>query len=86
MEDLVSANDDHMPTGAGENAPIGLAQGIQCLGGEIPFFFWSGWVNRKMRYDGNCMALVLAVMAVRMICTQYTLNSHLESSLDYCSN
>jgi len=64
MEDLVSANNDH-----GQRAWLktlqGLAQGIQCFGGEIPFFFWSGWIIRKMGY-GNCMALVLAAMAVRM--------------------
>ncbi|CAI6357550.1 unnamed protein product [Macrosiphum euphorbiae] len=64
MEDLVSANDDHSQR-AWLKTLQGLAQGIQCFGGEIPFFFWSGWIIRKMGY-GNCMALVLAAMGVRM--------------------
>jgi len=64
MEDLVSANNDYSQR-AWLKTLQGLAQGIQCFGGEIPFFFWSGWIIRKMGY-GNCMALVLAAMAVRM--------------------
>ncbi|XP_022179018.1 major facilitator superfamily domain-containing protein 6-like [Myzus persicae] len=64
MEDLVAANNDPSQR-AWLKTLQGLAQGIQCFGGEIPFFFWSGWIIRKMGY-GNCMALVLAAMAVRM--------------------
>lgn len=64
MEDLVSANNDRDQR-AWIKTLQGLAQGIQCFGGEIPFFFWSGWIIKKMGY-GNCMALVLAAMAVRM--------------------
>ncbi|XP_008183664.1 major facilitator superfamily domain-containing protein 6-like protein B isoform X2 [Acyrthosiphon pisum] len=64
MEDMVSANNDH-----GQRAWLktlqGLAQGIQCFGGEIPFFFWSGWIIRKIGY-GNCMAVVMGSMAIRM--------------------
>ncbi|XP_060834215.1 major facilitator superfamily domain-containing protein 6-like protein B isoform X1 [Rhopalosiphum padi] len=64
MEDLVSANNDHSQR-AWIKSLQGLAQGIQCFGGEIPFFFWSGWIIRKMGY-GNCMALVLGAMALRL--------------------
>ncbi|XP_060873608.1 LOW QUALITY PROTEIN: major facilitator superfamily domain-containing protein 6-like protein A [Metopolophium dirhodum] len=64
MEDMVSANNDH-----GQRAWLktlqGLAQGIQCFGGEIPFFFWSGWIIRRIGY-GNCMAVVMGSMAIRM--------------------
>lgn len=64
MEDLVSVNNDHSQK-AWLKTLQGLAQGIQCFGGEIPFFFWSGLIIKSMGY-GNCMALVLAAMAVRM--------------------
>lgn len=64
MEDLVSeSNDQSQRTWL--KTLQGLAQGIQCLGGEIPFFLWSGWIIRKMGHV-NCMALTLATMAVRM--------------------
>lgn len=43
----------------------GLAQGVQCFGGEIPFFFWSGYIIRKLGHI-NCMAVVLGAMAIRM--------------------
>ena len=51
MEDLVSANDDHSQRARpeGENAPIGLPQGIQLcfrrFGGEIDTIFFSGPVG-----------------------------------------
>uniref|UniRef100_A0A2H8TT59 Major facilitator superfamily domain-containing protein 6 n=1 Tax=Melanaphis sacchari TaxID=742174 RepID=A0A2H8TT59_9HEMI len=64
MEDLVSANNDHNKQ-AWLKTLQGLAQGIQCFGGEIPFFFWSGWIIKKFGY-GNCMAIVLGAMAIRM--------------------
>ncbi|CAI6371703.1 unnamed protein product [Macrosiphum euphorbiae] len=64
MEDMVSANNDHSQR-AWLKTLQGLAQGIQCFGGEIPFFFWSGWIIRKIGY-GNCMALVMGSMAIRM--------------------
>ncbi|XP_022177887.1 major facilitator superfamily domain-containing protein 6-like protein B, partial [Myzus persicae] len=64
MEDLVMANNDHSQR-AWLKTLQGLAQGIQCFGGEIPFYFWSGWIIRKMGHI-NCMALVLGAMAIRM--------------------
>lgn len=43
----------------------GLVQGVQCFGGEIPFYFWSGYIIGKMGHI-NCMALVLGATAFRM--------------------
>ncbi|KAL4082826.1 hypothetical protein QTP88_029482 [Uroleucon formosanum] len=64
MEDMVSANNDQVQQ-AWLKTLQGLAQGIQCFGGEIPFFFWSGWIIKKLGY-GNCMAVVMGAMAIRM--------------------
>lgn len=44
----------------------GLSQGIQCFGGEIPFFFWSGWIIKRAGGHVNCMALTLGVTAIRI--------------------
>lgn len=38
--------------------------GIQCFGGEVPFFFWSGWLIKRFGHL-NCMSLVLGVFAIR---------------------
>ncbi|XP_025200118.1 uncharacterized protein LOC112598028 [Melanaphis sacchari] len=64
MEDLVIVNNDHKQR-AWIKTLQGLAQGIQCFGGEIPFYFLSGWIIRKIGHI-NCMALVLGSMALRM--------------------
>ncbi|KAF0727270.1 major facilitator superfamily domain-containing protein 6-like protein B, partial [Aphis craccivora] len=64
MEDLVVVSNDYSQR-AWIKTLQGLAQGIQCFGGEIPFYFWSGWIIRKMGHI-NCMALVLGSMAIRL--------------------
>lgn len=64
MEDLVSENNNNSQR-ARIKTLQGLAQGIQCFGGEIPFFFWSGMIIKRMGHI-NCMALVLGAMAIRM--------------------
>lgn len=64
MEDLVVVNNDYSQR-AWIKTLQGLAQGIQCFGGEIPFYFCSGWIIRKMGHI-NCMALVLGSMAIRL--------------------
>ncbi|XP_001946757.2 major facilitator superfamily domain-containing protein 6-like protein B [Acyrthosiphon pisum] len=64
MEDLVFANNNHDQR-AWLKTLQGLAQGIQCFGGEIPFYFWSGCIIRKMGHI-NCMAIVMGAMAIRM--------------------
>ncbi|XP_054735184.1 major facilitator superfamily domain-containing protein 6 isoform X1 [Anastrepha obliqua] len=42
----------------------GIAMGIQCFGGELPFFFLSGWILRKIGHI-NAMSLVLFAFGVR---------------------
>jgi len=42
----------------------GLALGVQCFGGEVPLFFWSGWIIKRLGHL-NCMSLVLGVFAFR---------------------
>ncbi|XP_036326884.1 major facilitator superfamily domain-containing protein 6-like protein A isoform X2 [Rhagoletis pomonella] len=44
----------------------GIAMGIQCFGGELPFFFLSGWILRKIGHV-NAMSLVLFAFGVRFI-------------------
>lgn len=43
----------------------GLAMGIQCFGGELPFFFISGWLLNKIGHI-NAMTLVLFTFGVRL--------------------
>lgn len=38
--------------------------GIQCFAGEVPFFFWSGSIIKRLGHL-NCMSLVLGVFAIR---------------------
>lgn len=42
----------------------GLAMGVQCFGGEVPLFFWSGWIIKRLGHL-NSMSLVLGVFAFR---------------------
>jgi MFS family permease len=42
----------------------GLAMGIQCFGGELPFFFLSGWLLKKISHV-HAMSLVLLGFAFR---------------------
>ncbi|KAG4070995.1 hypothetical protein HA402_001432 [Bradysia odoriphaga] len=44
----------------------GLAMGIQCFGGELPFFFLSGWILRKIGHI-HAMSLVLIGFGVRFL-------------------
>lgn len=43
----------------------GLAMGIQCFGGELPFFFISGWLLNKIGHI-NAMTLVLFTFGARL--------------------
>lgn len=61
MEEQASANNDLMWI----KTLQGLVLGVQCLGGEIPFFFLSGCIIKKTGH-ANCMALTLGCMAVKM--------------------
>lgn len=42
----------------------GLASGIQCIGGEVPFLFFSGWIIKRLGY-WYCMSLGLFSCALR---------------------
>jgi len=42
----------------------GLAIGIQCVLGEMPFLFFSGWVIKRIGHL-HCMSLGLFVFAIR---------------------
>jgi len=64
MEDMVSDNNDRNQL-AWLKTLQGITQGIQCFIGEIPFFFWSGWIINKLGHV-NCMTLVLGAMGLRM--------------------
>nr|NP_648493.3 sugar baby, isoform C [Drosophila melanogaster]AAF50028.2 sugar baby, isoform C [Drosophila melanogaster] len=44
----------------------GLVMGIQCFGGELPFFFLSGWILKKIGHV-NAMSVVLFGFGVRFI-------------------
>ncbi|KAG7161239.1 Major facilitator superfamily domain-containing protein 6-like 8 [Homarus americanus] len=49
----------------------GLIMGVQCFGGELPFFFLSGWFIKKLGHV-HAMSLVIAVFGIRFI-LYYTL-------------
>lgn len=42
----------------------GFSQGIQSFGGEMPIFFCSGWIIKRIGHK-HCMALVLFTFTVR---------------------
>lgn len=44
----------------------GLVMGIQCLGGELPFFFLSGWILKRIGHI-HCMSIVLLGFGIRYI-------------------
>lgn len=42
----------------------GLVNGIQCIGGELPLYFYSGWIIERIGHE-NCMSLGLLAFSVR---------------------
>lgn len=44
----------------------GLVMGIQCLGGELPFFFLSGWIIKRLGHV-HCMTFVLLGVGIRFM-------------------
>ncbi|XP_067642983.1 major facilitator superfamily domain-containing protein 6 isoform X2 [Eurosta solidaginis] len=44
----------------------GIAMGIQCFGGELPFFFLSGWILKRIGHV-NAMSLVLFAFGLRLV-------------------
>ncbi|CAB0008615.1 unnamed protein product [Nesidiocoris tenuis] len=51
----------------------GLVMAVQCFGGELPFFFLSGRILKKLGHV-NCMTLVLAASGVRFILYSFLVN------------
>lgn len=51
----------------------GLAMGIQCFGGELPFLFLSGWILQKIGHV-NAMSLVLGAFGVRLLLYSFLVN------------
>lgn len=51
----------------------GLVMGVQCFGGEVPFFFLSGWIIKRLGHL-NCMSLVLGVFAIRFYAYSILIN------------
>ena len=45
---------------------LGLNMGIQCFVGEVPMFFMSGWLIKKLGH-ANTMTLVLGAFGARFI-------------------
>uniref|UniRef100_A0A1B6D4I8 Major facilitator superfamily associated domain-containing protein n=1 Tax=Clastoptera arizonana TaxID=38151 RepID=A0A1B6D4I8_9HEMI len=44
----------------------GLIMAVQCFGGELPFFFLSGWILKKIGHL-NAMSLVLFIFGIRFL-------------------
>ncbi|KAK4315572.1 hypothetical protein Pmani_013213 [Petrolisthes manimaculis] len=63
VEDVAYAWDCHFPA---MKLLQGLIMGVQCFGGELPFFFLSGWFIRKLGHV-HCMSLVIIVFGLRYI-------------------
>ncbi|XP_050548929.1 major facilitator superfamily domain-containing protein 6-like isoform X2 [Daktulosphaira vitifoliae] len=61
LEDIVKVNDTNQ---IWIKTIQGMAMGIQCLGGEVPFIFLSGGLIKRLGHR-NCMSLVLFTFAIR---------------------
>lgn len=44
----------------------GLVMAVQCLGGELPFFFLSGWILNRIGHV-NAITLIMLVLGLRFI-------------------
>lgn len=51
----------------------GLVMGIQCFLGEVPFFFLSGKILKKLGHV-NTMTLILFAFGVRFLCYSFLSN------------
>ncbi|KAF2887038.1 hypothetical protein ILUMI_19135 [Ignelater luminosus] len=62
----------------------GLVMGIQCLGGELPFFFLSSWILKRIGHV-NAMSLVLLVIGVRFIFYSVITNPWYTLPIEFCN-
>lgn len=51
----------------------GLVMGIQCFGGELPFFFLSKWIFKRIGHI-NAMSIVLVAFGVRFLLYSFLTN------------
>lgn len=51
----------------------GLVMGIQCFGGELPFFFLSGWILKKIGHI-HATSLVLLGFGLRFLLYSLLIN------------
>lgn len=65
LEDLAAQQDD-CDSMLSMKTLQGLVSGIQCFGGELPFFFLSGWILKKIGHI-HAMSLVLLGFGVRFL-------------------
>lgn len=63
LEDLAAA-DEGCDYSSWIKSLQGLTSAVQCFGGDLPFFFLSGWILKKIGHI-NAMSLVLAGFALR---------------------
>jgi len=52
---------------------LGLNMGVQCWVGEVPMFFFSGWVIKKLGHS-NTMTLVLGAFGLRFLLYSFLTN------------
>ncbi|GIY40513.1 major facilitator superfamily domain-containing protein 6 [Caerostris extrusa] len=52
---------------------LGLSQTVECLLAELPCFFISGWVIKKIGYE-NCNSLTFLCFGLRYLCFAYMWN------------
>lgn len=67
LEELADANASHCLAAKQWMKTLqGLAMGVQCFGGELPFFFYSGALLQRIGHT-HAMSLVLLTMSVRFL-------------------
>lgn len=64
LENLADESIDECGSSEHMKTLQGLAMGIQCFGGELPFLFLSGWLLKKIGHI-HAMSLVLLGFSVR---------------------
>lgn len=62
----------------------GLAIGIQCIGGEMPLLFFSGWIIKRIGHT-YCMALGLLTFSFRFYMYSIITNPIWILPVEFCS-
>lgn len=61
----------------------GLTMGVQCFGGELPFFFYSGALLKRIGHT-HAMSLVLVTMSVRFLLYAWLVNPWWVLPIELC--